>query len=152
QTHMKTPAGAGNWVPSSIALPNSQTITIGPTTNPNVIGSLVGSFTFPVIVGGTVTTSVWTLSYSVDTTYRTQCSDLPQYTTPNLLELTAIQLPAGIGGYSFAYSGCAGSSGLLTRLTLPTGATVDYEYGTYTFFHPRYGANQPGCGFPSIPT
>jgi RHS repeat-associated protein len=152
QTHMRTPAGSGSWIPQSINLPTG-TVTIGTTSVSTVTGSMIGSFTFPVLVGNVSTTRTWTLQYGVST-FSEMCNGTPTYTTANLPVISAVQLPSDVPGspsYQFTYGGCV--AGLLSRLTLPTGATVDYQYGKYTFYHGRVGAMEPGCqGYPPSST
>ena len=128
-------SGSGTWVPSSINLPGGSTISIGR----DPVTASVSSFTFPVFAGGSSSTAVWSLQYT------TANQALPCYlgssNTITLREISAIQMPSAVGSYQFTYG-----SGFLTRVQLPTGATIDYCFGSYTFHHGRIGALEPGCG------
>ena len=163
-THMRCLASGASWVPQFIDLPTG-TITIGPGTNPDVTGSLIGSFTFPVNVAGVATSATWSLEYQTEP-FGIRCGTavvpnpdpppptivVPVYTQAHLVKLTAIRLPNDVPGapaYIFEYSGSA--AGLLSKMTLPTGGSVEYTYDDYSFYHGRVGALEPGCQGPPKP-
>jgi len=125
-------------IPRTINLPTG-TITVGLNGN-----SLVSSFTFPVLAGGSVTTATWTLGYQSGSSTQ-YCDDFTSYTfNPWLLQ--SIQLPGSIGSYQFTYGNVSNCNSIeLSRIGLPTGATVDYLYGTYSFYHGRLAALNQNC-------
>ncbi len=74
-----------------------------------------------------------------------------------LVELASIDLPATLPGppkYLFQYGsfadGLLASTVLLTSMTVPTGASVQYDYGDYSFYHGR-AALAAGCTQKDIP-
>ena len=127
-------------------------------------GSLIGSFTFPVNVAGVATSATWSLEYQTSLSEFAAAPRwsrsppppptivVPVYTQAHLVKLTAIRLPNDVPGapaYIFEYSGSA--AGLLSKMTLPTGGSVEYTYDDYSFYHGRVGALEPGCQGPPKP-
>jgi len=154
-THMRCLSSTASWVPQFIDLPTG-TVTVGPGTNPDVTGSLIGSFNFPVKVGGVSTNATWSLDYQTEP-YPIRCGTIPPSTpintTAHLVKLAAIRLPSDLPGapsYTFQYSGS--EAGLLSNMTLPTSGFVDYTYADYSFYHGRIGALEPGCQGPPTET
>ncbi len=134
---MSCPATAANlWIPQTVTLPTpgpNNVITIGTDAS-----QMVSSVTLPVS-GGTTTT--WIFSYQSDT-YNETCGG----GQINLRELQSIQLPGAVGSYQFAYKNDANCvTGLLSHLQIPTGATSDYLYGLYSFYHGRLAALSQTC-------
>lgn len=136
--------GANSWVPRAIQLPGGVTISIGLDTQPGT-AQMIKTFTFPVFPDGQADSAIWTLSYQPDTWYSDYCS-VP------LLELASIELPATLPGapkYLFEYAstadGILAHTVLLTKMTVPTGASIGYDYGDYSFYHGRVAALNPGC-------
>lgn len=140
---MQCPATSMNlWIPQAITLstapPNNViTISVDPT-------QMISGFTFPVS-GGSSTT--WSLDYQgPPLPYAETCGGSLPYVYPNLRAIYAIQLPNSIGSYQFSYNNpfnCVTS--LLTHMQVPTGGTVDYLYGTYSFYHGRLTALNQNC-------
>jgi RHS repeat-associated protein len=134
-----------SWIPRTINLPTG-TITVGMDSN-----SLVNSFTFPVVASGVVTTATWTLGYQLGSDAEGSsiqtCDDQAgtEYTfNPWLLK--SIQMPAGAGSFLFTYGKTTNClSNVLSQAVLPTGATVDYLYGTYSFYHGRLAFLNQNC-------
>ncbi len=125
------------WIPQTVNLPTG-TVQIllrpqGPTTN------MIGDFIFPVAGGAS---AVWSLTYEQVWDNFHDCSSFLVYMPVLVQRITAVQLPSGLGGspsYRFSNS-CP------FTMTLPTGASIAYAFGPYTFFHGRAGAVVPNCG------
>jgi RHS repeat-associated protein len=132
------------WIPQTINLPTGA-ITVGLDGN-----SHVSTFTFPVVVSGSATTATWTLGYNQpgpgsEGSSRQTCDDFTSYDFHPWV-LKSIQLPGNIGSYQFTYgkvSNC--NSNLLSQIQLPTGATVEYLYGMYSFYHGRLASLTQNC-------
>ncbi len=142
---MKTPAGSGGWIPKDITLPSGRSIHVNRGNN-GFLDGMVTSVDFPVFVAGASATRTWTLTY--DTPYGGYIHRCGQTQTlaANLQRLKELQLPSDLVGspkYKFVHDE------RLTKLTLPTGGTVEYCWGGYVFFHGRAGAVAPNC--PGIP-
>ncbi len=141
---MRAPSGTGGWVPRDITLPSGQTVRVERGHN-GFLDGMVLSATFPVFANGALTTRTWTLAY--DAPYTGYVHSCGTGTVPaNLQRLKELRLPSDLTAspkFQFA------QTSLLTRLTLPTGATAEYCYGGYTFFHGRAGAVVPNC--PGLP-
>jgi len=138
-TRMVCPVLANTWIPQTITLPTG-------TISVLLSGNQIWKFQFPVVVNGTQTTKDWTLVYQTEG-FAKICEQLTVLTV-NAREIAAIQLPSDLPGspsYTFTYS-----CGLLSKMVLPSSAEIRYLYGTYSFYHGRYGAMEPGC-LPSIP-
>ena len=135
---MQCASAGSSWIPQTINLPTG-TITVGLNGN-----SLVNSFTFPVVANGSVTTATWTLGYQTGSSTQL-CDNFSSYTfMPWLLQ--SIQLPGGIGSYQFTYGKVSNCNAvMLSRIALPTGATLDYLYGIYSFYHGRLAALNQNC-------
>lgn len=131
-TTMATPpSGVNTWIPQTITLPTGQ-ISIGRDAR-----GRISSFTFPVHVNGAATTRVWTVIYTPDAqreVYGRFCGGAVY--NIYLEEITELRPPEITSKYEFGYSNC-NAAGLLTQLKLPTGATIDYYYETYSFYHAR---------------
>ncbi len=134
------------WIPQTISLPTG-TIAVGLDEN-----SHVSSFTFPVVVQDSVTTATWTLGYNqLGTPEGSSIQTCPdQYPPPQYIFypwlLKSIQLPGTIGSYQFTYGNALNcNSDLLSQIILPTGATLDYLYGTYSFYHGRLASLNQDC-------
>jgi RHS repeat-associated protein len=143
---MQTPsAGVNTWIPHFINLPTGQIAV-------NLDGrGRISSFTFPVYVNGAATTRNWTLTYKPDVQrelYGRVCGGA--VFNVYLEQITALTPPEIGSSYQFAYGSC-GASGLLTQVTLPTGATIDYLYETYSFYHSRL-ARLAQCSAASPPS
>ena len=142
---MKVPAGSGGWIPKDITLPSGRVIHVNRGNN-GFLDGMVTSVDFPVFVAGAAATRTWTLTY--DTPYGSYTHDCGQThrLAVNLQRLKELQLPSDLVAspkYKFAHDE------RLTKLTLPTGGTVEYCWGGYAFFHGRAGAVAPNC--PGIP-
>ena len=136
--------GANSWVPHVIQLPGGATISIGLDTLPGT-AQMIKTFTFPVFAGGQSASAVWTLNYETVTGGGFYCA-VP------LVELASIDLPATLPGapkYLFQYAslpdGLMASTVLLTQMTMPTGASVQYDFGDYSYYHGRIAALNTGC-------
>jgi RHS repeat-associated protein len=140
---IQCPATSMNlWIPQAITLPaappnNVITISVDAT-------QMISGFTFPVSGGNSAT---WSLGYQgPPIPYAETCGGSLPYVYPNLRAIYAIQLPNSIGSYQFSYNNpfnCV--TGLLTHMQVPTGGTVDYLYGTYSFYHGRLTALNQNC-------
>ncbi len=141
---MRAPSGTGGWVPKDIRLPSGQAVHVERGHN-GFLDGMVLSATFPVFANGTLTTRTWTLGY--DTPYDGYAHSCGTgLVSVSLQRLKELRLPSDLTGspkYQFA------QAGLLTDLTLPTGAKAEYCYGGYTFFHGRAGAVAANC--PGLP-
>ena len=142
--------GSGpHWVPQTISLTSGVTITVGrklqsdPVSNVGYLSNLIGSFTFEMPVSGVQTSRTWNLDYS-EGHAASACGGGQNYYA---YRLGTIRLPSDLAlspAYRFEYSSC---SGLMSRLTLPTGGTIDYTWGQYYFYHGRvshWGCNPTG--------
>ena len=141
---MRPPAGTGGWVPKEITLPSGQIVRVHRGHN-GYLDGMVLSADFPVVVNGALTTRAWSFVY--DTPYGGYshgCSD--GAIAVHLQRLKELRLPSDLAGspkYRFEHSA------FLNKVTLPTGGSVEYCYGWYTFFHGRAGAVEAGC--PGLP-
>jgi len=137
---MRPPAGTGGWVPKEITLPSGQIVRIQRGFN-GYLDGMVTSIDFPVFVNGSLTTRTWTLAYDAPyANYPHSCAVGAVHV--NLQRLKEIRFPSDLAGapkYQFE------QASLLTKVTLPTGGSVEYCYGGYTFFHGRAGGLRPGC-------
>jgi len=105
------------------------------------------------LVGGTGQFSEWSLQYGTVPINRASI-----YCSPTLLPtLTGIVFPndiAGSASYSFDYFPNVNiAQGLLKSMTLPTGATVYYDYGNYHFYRGRLAtfSGSDGCSLQPPP-
>jgi RHS repeat-associated protein len=81
------------------------------------------------------------------------------FVSPHFLDKISFPNVGYSWGYSFSYfdgnaypaPASTLASGALKSQTLPTGATISYEYGTWTFFHANL-QNRPGTCAPPSPT
>jgi RHS repeat-associated protein len=140
---MKAPAGTGGWIPKDITLPSGQIVRVNRGNNGHLDGMVV-SAEFPVFVNDALTTRTWSLIYDTPQSFGHSCAT--GTVQVNLQRLKELKLPSDLTGspkYQFV------QSSLLTRLTLPTGGTIEYCYGGYTFFHGRAAAVVPNC--PGLP-
>ena len=137
---MRPPAGTGGWVPKEITLPSGQKVRVQRGHNGFLDGMVTG-IDFPVLVDNALLTRTWSFVYdSPYGGYARSCSSGALLV--NLQRLEEIQLPSDLAGalkYRFE------QTGLLQKVTLPTGGSVEYCYGGYAFFHGRAGAVRPGC-------
>jgi RHS repeat-associated protein len=124
------------WIPQTVNLPTGSVQillrTQGPTSN------MIGDFIFPIAGGAS---AVWSLTYEQVWDNFHDCSSFVIYMPVLVQRITAVQLPSDLGGspsYRFSNS-CP------FTMTLPTGASIAYTFGPYTFFHGRAGAVVPNC-------
>jgi RHS repeat-associated protein len=139
---MKCNLNGAHWVPQTISLTSGATISIGrKSTGVGSEAGLIGSFTFDMPVGGIATTRTWSLDYDA-TSVPSACGQ-GNY---NTYRLTKVWLPSDLASspkFQFDYTTCPFP--LMSRMTLPTGGTVDYVWGEYNFYHGRWiGACHPG--------
>ncbi len=142
---MNPPAGTGGWVPKDITLPSGQKVKVNRGHNGYVDG-MVLSVDFPVFKDGSLTTRTWSFVY--DTPYGNYAHpcDAGGGVFVNLQRLKELRLPSDLaGGPKYAFE----QTGVLKKVTLPTGGSVEYCYGGYTFFHGRAAAVVPNC--PGLP-
>ncbi|MFY9551657.1 MAG: RHS repeat-associated core domain-containing protein [Thermoanaerobaculia bacterium] len=142
---MKAPSGSGGWIPKDITLPSGQSIRVNRGHN-GFLDGMITSFDFPVFASGAPAVRTWTLVYDPPYAAYTHFCGPTASLSVNLQRLKELRLPPDLTGspkYQFL------QNDLLTRLTLPTGGTIEYCYGGYTFFHGRASAVVPGC--PGIP-
>jgi hypothetical protein len=98
--------------------------------------------------------SQWDLSYGMLTLGN---RDPSLYCPTPLWTLTGIALPAdvaGTSGWGFTYHASGTAIALMKTMTVPTGATIYYDYGNYHFYHGRRALFSPSdpCGeLPSPP-
>jgi len=129
-------AVVSTWIPRAIFLPTATVQVLLDTQGSTA--NMISAFVFPVSRGGAAT---WSLSYEQAWDDFHTCSSSSIYLPVEVQRLTRIQLPAELGGspaYEFSYS-CP------LTMKLPTGATIAYSFGTYTFYHGRAGAVVSGC-------
>ena len=134
---MNCPTGpVRTWIPQSVSLPTGTVQvnlrTQGPTSN------MIGDFVFPVAGGAS---AIWSLSYEQVWDSFHACGSFTTYMPVLAQRITAIALPPDAGGspsYRF-------SSSCPFTMTLPTGASIAYTFGMYTFFHGRAGAVVSNC-------
>ncbi len=103
------------------------------------------------LVGVTPQFSQWNLTYgSVSAPGRSNYCSSPTPTT--LWTVTGIGLPTDITGtgHGFSYHSGNVAQALMKTMSLPTGATVFYDYGSYTFHHARPTFLPQGC-VPTLP-
>jgi RHS repeat-associated protein len=88
-------------------------------------------FAYTPPAGGTAQYTMKYAAYNIQTNFN--CSGIGQYSATNVSLVSEIDLPDGTK-YSFAYEptyGYSGSfTGRLASVTLPTGGTISYSYGT----------------------
>ncbi len=142
---MAPPAGVGGWVPKEITLPSGDKVRVNRGHSGSVDGMIL-SFDFPVFAAGAAGMRTWSLAYDTPyASYLRPCG--PGTSLPvNLQRIKELRLPSDLAGspkYQFA------QESLLTRLTLPTGGTIEYCYSEYTFHHGRAGSVTPNC--PGLP-
>jgi RHS repeat-associated protein len=140
QLNCAVPPNPNSWIAKTIALPSGDTIDV------KLNGSqMVNEVDFPLIGGGT-NKGAWTLSYAAtpESFVRPGASCVQPV---QLQEISGISLPlVGPTGqqyqpqYGFQYQ-----TGLLTQMTVPTGATVQYGWNDYFFYHGRYASLKPSC-------
>ncbi len=148
---------ASSWIPASFRIQRvgetAPTEIVQVLTDPSL--ETIKSFRIRNFRDGASQFSQWDLAYgSVRLTSR--ATNL--YCATTVPTLTAITLPgdvAGTSGYGFSYFPEGGlGTGLLKSMTLPTGATIFYDYGNYHFYHGRralFSESDPCYGFPSPP-
>ena len=130
-----------SWIPKDVTLPSGQKIHVNTGSN-GLIGSMILSVDFPVLVNGTLATRTWDFDYGTPEPYAKDCGGGTTLNA-NLQELSAVNLPTDLAGapsYRFRYL-----HGLLTSVTLPTSGSIAYCYARYHFHHGRAGAMRPGC-------
>jgi RHS repeat-associated protein len=138
---MRNPIVANTWILKDVVLPSGRAIHVD-TGVVNGVSGMVTSVRFPVFADGVATTKTWTLVYN--TTFPDYSHDCGpgRWNPVNLQTLSELRLPADLAGspsYRF------GPGAPLSEITLPTGGTISYCYGYYTFFHASSGSIQPGC-------
>lgn len=140
---MLCPALGTSWIPASIQTPSATiSISLDPATN------RISSFSFPVLRNGSASSAVWSLGYQTQVVNRTGGSNPSGI---NAVFLTSIALPSDAGAqYQFAYNYGAGVyhgsyGGVAQSMTLPTGATASYFWGTYSFYHSRRSTLGVNC-------
>jgi RHS repeat-associated protein len=141
---MAVPSGTGGWVPKEITLPSGTAIRVNRGNSGDLDGMIV-SVDFPVFAGGALATRSWTFLYDASYPYAHSCGGGGAVTV-NLQRLKEIRFPADLAGapkYRFE------QASLLTKVVLPTGGSVEYCWGGYTFFHGRAAAVVPNC--PGLP-
>lgn len=140
------------WIPYQISIPSiggsSRTITI------NMSGSQIGTIQVPVFTGSTV---YYTLGYSTPQNIARPTGCPP--VAASSVQLTSISLPDA--GYSSAYTFTYWSSnpapqspygvGTMKSQTIPQGATINYDYGTWTFYHENPVNYASSCPYPQTP-
>ncbi len=134
---MTCPSGpVQTWIPRNVFLPTATVQVLlgaqGTTSN------MVSNFVFPVAGGAG---SVWSLGYEQFWDDFHTCSSSSVYLPVEVQRIARVQMPVEAGGspaYKFSYS-CP------LTMTLPTGATIAYTFGPYTFYHGRAGAVVPNC-------
>ncbi len=134
---MACPTSAvATWIPRVVALPAGTVQVLlrpqGPTSN------MISDFIFPVAGGAS---AVWSLSYEQVWDSFHDCSSATIKMPVLVQRITEIRLPQDLAGspaYRFDNS-CP------FTMTLPTGGSIAYTFGIYTFFHGRAGAVVPNC-------
>jgi RHS repeat-associated protein len=162
--------GVNAWLPSTIEDRNGNTVTIsegsgGNITQTDTVGRSAVSTSAPVGTNGTVSISGLSNAYTVtwETTsasygsqyeqlgdgYNDGCDWLVAGGGPSNIVIKSIELPNGTY-YTFAYN----SYGLLSQISYPTGAVVNYTWSTPSspnglieFPPPSSPGNLDGCAF-----
>ncbi len=146
QTMLAPPQAVQTWLPRAISLPTGE-ISIKLDAR-----GRIQTFTFPVHVNGQPSPATWTLGYLPGgQPFGRFCGadPGPHFFDTYLEEIALLQLPADIGGapaYRFSYGGA-----LLTEMTLPTGATINYERGLWSFYHGRVNVLSLNCNPLPVP-
>jgi RHS repeat-associated protein len=133
------------WTPSTITVPGAS-ITI----NRNGTTHMVSSVVFNSLPVNGVPTPV-TYSFMYDTQIFNQACDGSSVSTLLLEEMTDINLPDG-SSYQFSYTTApVGFQGVLASVTLPTGGTIGYSWGFWSFYHGRLSQLNPFSCTPTPP-
>ncbi len=154
---MRCTGSTSSWIPASFRI--QRVGEAGPTevvqvmTDPST--EMIKGFRIRTFRDGTSQFSQWDLMYgSVRLASRAPNLYCPT-TLPTLIGISLPSDVAGTSGYGFSYFPEGGlATGLLKSMTLPTGATVFYDYGNYHFYHGRralFSESDPCNGFPSPP-
>ena len=142
---------SASWIPASFFVQRvgeASATEIGQVvTDPSL--ERIRTLRFRTFAGRASQFSEWNLSYG-STTLAARSTSL--YCATPVQTLAGLALPpdvAGTSGYAFTYhpGGSVGAA-LLKTMTLPTGATIYYDYGSYHFYHGRralFSENDP-CG------
>jgi RHS repeat-associated protein len=147
-------ATAVSWIPASFRI--QRVGETAPTEIGQVVvdGSLerIRSLTFKTFRGGASQFSQWDLSYGTLTLGN---RDPSLYCPTPLWVLNGIALPAditGTPGYAFTYHASGAAIALMKTMTVPTGATIYYDYGNYHFYHGRRALFSPSDPCSEIPS
>ncbi len=132
-----------SWIPQFVKVKPVTSLTAQQVMEilPDGATKQITTLKFKVNGGGD---SVWTLSYGTASVPRSS-----PFCSPTIVPtLTGINLPLdiqGTTGYSFTYFSTI-LQGYLATMTMPTGATIRYDYGTYHFFQGRLASfDDPSC-------
>lgn len=148
---------SASWIPASFFVQRvgeASATEIGQiVTDPSL--ERIRTLRFRTFAGRVGQFSEWNLSYGAATLAARSAS---LYCATPVPLLTGLALPpdvAGTSGYAFTYhpGGSVGTA-LLKTMTLPTGATIYYDYGSYHFYHGRralFSENDPCGPIPSGP-
>jgi RHS repeat-associated protein len=137
---MRCPTGLKSWVPWKIHLPSLTTNPI--QVNLNTDGS--GTIKEVVFRAAGDTPATWGISHGTADLSRGWPNFPLQHAT--LVTITGISLPTTpASGYTFSYPASASSTLLMSEMILPTGGTVDYSWGRWSFYKSRAGSKPGTC-------
>ena len=144
---MRNPSATNTWIPKDVTLPSGGKVHFN-TGSVRGVSGVITSVDFPVLVDGSPATKTWTLAYEGAFVSLNHGCGTGGTVPVNVPRLKSLALPADDSGASpsYQFSSLAElGEVLLDQVTLPTGATIQYCYNTYTFFHGRGGRLEPGC-------
>ncbi|MGE5275411.1 MAG: RHS repeat domain-containing protein [Acidobacteriota bacterium] len=127
-----------SWIPATFSIQRAGEAArqIGQVlTDPATLR--IQSLRFKTLRGGASQYSQWDLSYGAVVLTSRSAS---LYCAASLSTLTRIALPDDVlntAGYRFDYYETGAGQALLKAMTLPTDATIFYDYGSYHFYHGR---------------
>jgi RHS repeat-associated protein len=145
------PATTNAWVPYQIVVPSiggsgSRTVTVNMSGGPRIVNIQVPTF------GGV--TSTYSLTTSQHGSQLLRPFPHPTQYAPLQYYLDRIDLPISGYSYDFAYfdSGTTSvyANGAMSSQSIPTGASIAYTYGTWTWYHVNALNRPASCGYPLV--
>ncbi len=140
------------WVPYQITIPSLNSTPATRTITVNMSGGVrVTSISVPAVGGATAT---YTLTHAQHGSALTRPYPHPTTTATAPYYLDRIDLPIAGYSYSFAYNDASlavsYANGTMASQTIPTGARVNYTYGTWTWYHANPLNRPTNCGYPLV--
>jgi hypothetical protein len=143
------------WVPYQITIPSIGSSPSTRTITINMSGSPSRVSTIKVPTFNSASSSTYTLTTAQHGSGLMRPYPHPTTSTATQYYLDRIDLP--MTGYSYVFSyNTTGTlanknvNGTMSRQVIPTGASVDYEYGTWTWYHANALGRPTNCGYPLV--